>query len=144
MKGMQNNAQRNQPEHDTQKRSGAMRNLQETHSPHRDLQSASAGHSDGDQIRKSGLRGTREEVKFSLKAPVEDGARFSLRSTENIIRENAALQKENDLLQQRLSFDIFHRTSMDCGKKFAPAMDHRFYGMDVLIISQLVYCHHFW
>lgn len=104
MKGMQNNAQRNQPEHDTQKRSGAMRNLQETHSPHRDLQSVSAGHSDGDQIRESDLRGTREEVKFSLKAPVEDGARFSLRSTENIIRENAALQKENDLLQQRLSF----------------------------------------
>lgn len=58
----QANAERNEPNHDTQKRGGTVRDVQETHSVHGDVQGASEGYSAGNQNRESNLQGTREEV----------------------------------------------------------------------------------
>lgn len=58
--------------HDTQKRGGTVRDLQETHSAHTDLQGVSGADTRGDHLRGENLQGAGEKVKFSLKSPVEE------------------------------------------------------------------------
>ena len=52
--------------HDTQKRGVAMRDLQETHPAHADLQGVPGADTRGDHGRGENLRGPREEVEFSF------------------------------------------------------------------------------
>lgn len=73
MKEMQDNAQRNEPDYDTEKRGVAMREVPKAHSAHSDLQSVSERYSGGDQVRESNLQesgteGTSEQevTRFSL------------------------------------------------------------------------------
>ena len=58
--------------HDTQKRGGTVRDLQETHSAHTDLQGVSGADTRGDHLRGENLQGAGAQVKFSLKSPVEE------------------------------------------------------------------------
>lgn len=74
MKEMQDNAQRNEPDYDTEKRGVAMREVPKAHSAHSDLQSVSERYSGGDQVRESNLQesgteGTSEQevTRFSLR-----------------------------------------------------------------------------
>lgn len=52
--------------HDTEKRGVAMRDLQETHPAHADLQGVPGADTRGDHGRGENLRGPREEVEFSF------------------------------------------------------------------------------
>ena len=61
------NAEGNEPNDDTKKRSMAMRGVQKPYPIHSDLQGVSEWNTDGDKIRKNNLQETGEEVKFSLK-----------------------------------------------------------------------------
>ncbi len=54
------NAERNEPDHDTQKRSVAVRGVQEAHPVHGDVRGVPGRDSEGDQVRKSNLQGARK------------------------------------------------------------------------------------
>ena len=78
------NAEGNEPNYDTKKRSMAMRGVQKPYPIHSDLQGVSEWNTDGDKIRKNNLQETGEEVKFSLK---EDGSELKhLRSERKEVR----------------------------------------------------------
>lgn len=55
----------------SEKRGGAVRDVQEAHPVHADVQGASEADPGGDHGRREDLQGTREKVKFSLKRDIQ-------------------------------------------------------------------------
>lgn len=108
MKEMQDNAQRNEPDYDTEKRGVAMREVPKAHSAHSDLQSVSERYSGGDQVwesnlQESGTEGTSEQ----------EVTRFSLN------QENQRLRELNQYLREEISDPSVVRTSRNGVKKLA-------------------------
>lgn len=106
MEEAQTDGERNQPDHDTQERGAAVRDLQEAHSLHGDLQGVSERNPGRNQVRESGLRGTREEVKFSLK-----GSEELTREIDRIVREGKTTGRSDTEIQAdiRAAVDTVYR-----------------------------------
>ena len=66
------NANGEQSEYDTEKRSRAVRELQKPHSVYSDLQSISERDTDRNQVWEGGVQKLQEEIKYSLKEPAAD------------------------------------------------------------------------
>ena len=96
MEEVQDNAKRNEPEHDTQKRGQAVQQVQKAGELHRNVPQVSGENTarGADRGELPGVRGEgegNEVVEFSLKGG-------------DILKENAALQRENELLRERVDY----------------------------------------